>query len=480
MASIKEATLHGIKWTALGNISNTIVGFILGIILARLLTPSDYGVVGMVAIFFSISGVFIDSGFTTALIQKKEVTEADKSTMFIFNVGMSVLFFVILFFAAPFISDFVRMPILKDILRIMATTIVIGAFANVQGSLLNRELNFRFLSIVSFSTYLSSGIIAVILAYKGWGPWSLVIQNVITRLVTTVIFWVHSKWKPKLIFSKKSFKSMFSFGSNLAINSLIDNIYDKGTGFLIGKFYSPAKLGYYTKGQGTASLPTDFITSIINKVFFPVMSKLQEDDDRLIHVYRKYMQILSLVIFFFMFMLIALGKPLIEFLYSSKWLPAVIFLQIWALSKMLSHVHSVNWDLLLVKSRTDLALKKEIVNKAIKFALIIAAIPISVEAICWAMVIGSVCDVFVNTFVTGKVISYGFLKQAHDFIPYLIKGAIFNIPAFTFTLTNWHPLIELIAGFITSTLLYITYLKITKDENYALIESLIPLRNNKK
>lgn len=482
MFSVKSATLHSVKWTAFGNFSNTAIGFVLGIILARLLTPSDYGTVGMVSIFFAIAGTFTDCGFGAALIRKKEVTEEDKSTMFFFSMGMAFLSFVILFFISPLIAHFFNMPILKNIVRVTAASTFIGTSASIHGNMFSRNLNFRTPAIASIVTYIIGGIVGIVLAYKGYGPWALVWQGSVSMVLKSFIYWILSRWVPKLTFSKKSFKEMFSFGGNLTINSILDIFLDNGRSLVIGKFYSPAQLGLYSKGSSTADMPTSFLTKILNSVLYPVMSKIQDDDQRLVAVYSKYMQILSMIIFFCMMLMIALGRPFIEVLYSSKWLPAAIFLQISALQCMLHHVHLVNWELLLVKGRSDLALKKELVNKVTKFALLIAAIPISVEAICWAGVIGSVCDIFVNTYVTGKVINYGFLKQTRDFVPYLIKAVIFCIPAFAITLTGWHPVIVLLLGGIVSTTLYITFLKITHDENFKELLSVVPLRklNNLK
>lgn len=474
MSSLKQDTIHGVKWTAINKFTNTFVSFIIGVILARLLSPADYGIVGMIAIFFAIAGIFIDSGFGQALIQKKDVTDADESTMFYFNVGVALVCYLILFVASPWIADFLHQPILKNIVRVAGLSMVIGAFGAVQYNMLSKSIDFKTPAIIGTSGNIISGIFGVFLAFKGFGPWTLVLQTLMGTVWNTVGVWIHSKWRPILTFSKASLKSLAAFGGNLTINSILDKIYEQGTGFLIGKFYAPSQLGYFSKGDGTANLPTSFLTGILNSVLFPVMSKIQDNDEELIHVYRRYMQITSMVIFFCCMLLIALAWPWIEFLYSSKWLPAVIFMQICTLKYMLYHVHLVNWELLLVKGRTDLCLKKEIVNKIIKFTCWIIAIPISVEAICWAGVISAVSDIFVNTYVTGKVIKYGFWKQTSDFVPYLLKGALFSLPAFAFHFTNLPPVLILLLGSLSSFVLYVLFLWKTHDENFLSLVSVIP------
>ena len=477
MSNLKSETLHGVKWSAVNGFANKAISFAFGIVLARLLAPSDFGVLGMIAIFFAIASIFIDSGFGTALVQKKNVTDEDMSTMFYFNGGMALFFYIILFFSSPWIADFLDTPILKDIIRVSGLSMVIGALGGVQYNMLTRKVDFKTPAIISMIANVSSGCVGVFLAYSGYGPWALVSQGLLSTIISVCCVWVHSKWRPLLKFSVASFKDMASFGGNLTINAILDKIYNEGTGFLIGKFYKPAQLGYYTKGQSTATLPSTFLSDVVSGVLLPVLSKIQDDDEALLKAYRRFMRIMSLSIFFGIMLLVALARPLTIFLYSDKWIPAIIFVQIFCMRYMFYHIHRVNWDLLLVKKRTDLCLKKEMVNKIWDFGFLAIAIPFGVQAIAWAGVLASIFNIFVNTYVTGKVFPYGFKSQFMDFMPYLLKAAIVCTPAYLLASSDiLSPLLTLIVGSVGSILIYGFYLYLSKDENFITLVELTPLK----
>lgn len=442
MSSIKQETIHGLKWSTVDKFGNFGISFIVGVFLARLLDPSDFGLLAMVSIFFAISNIFIDGGFGQALVQKKEVTEEDRSTMFYFNMGMSIFFYLLLFFAAPYIADFLGYSVLKSIIRISGIPMLIGPLGSNQNNLLVRAINFKIPALISITKNIVSGAIGIWMAYNGFGVWALVWSSLISSVMGTVIICIIVPWLPKTGFSTSSFKAMFSFGGNLTLNSLLDKIYEQGSSLLIGKYYTPTDLGYFNKGQSTASLPSTFLANIVSGVAFPVMSKVQENDETLLHVYRRFMRSLSLVIFFGMFLLVALAKPLVLFLYSAKWLPAVPYIQIIAFDYMLYHVNLVNWDLLLVKGRTDISLKKELINKIWKFGFMALTLPIGTIAFALGTVASSIMNVIVNTLVTGHFYHYGFKMQVSDFMPHMIKGVIVCIPAYLITLLDIHPLIS--------------------------------------
>lgn len=476
MGSIKTDTIRGVKWSALASFGNTAISFILGVILARLLNPSDYGIVGMTAIFFGIAGVFIDSGFSAALIRKKDLTDVDSSTVFYFNIGASFTIFCILYVASPHIANFLNAPILTDIVKVTAFSMVIGTLGSVQYSLMSKKLEFKTPTIIGLCAHIISGIIGISLAYRGFGPWALVYQSLSSTILKTSAIWFFSKWRPLKRFSKKSFKELFSFGGNLAINSILDRFYNEGTGMMIGKFYSPASLGYYTKGQGLSKYPSTFLFNIVGGVTYPILSKIQDDESKLIYVYSKYIKVLSLVIFFASFLLIALAKPIVSFLYTDKWLPSVIFLQIFTMRYMLYHINAINWNLLLVKGRSDVALKKEIFNKTINFSLLIASIPYGPVKICCAIFLGSVVGIITNTIVSGKLFDFGFKKQVGDFLPYLVKAMICCVPTYGLTFLDLPNIICILVGIFVSSTLYFGYLWISKDENLFELVKLTPLK----
>ncbi len=476
MYDVRHGTLHGVKWTAFNSLANRAVSLMLGIVLARLLSPSDYGTVGMAAIFFAISGILIDSGLCAALIRKQETTDEDTSTIFFFNIAASTLFALLICAFPGTIADFFHAPILKDIVKVSALTMVVGSFGGVQWALCSKAVDFKTPALIHLPVQIVTGLIAVFLAYKGFGPWALVYQNLLSTVLSTVSIWCVSKWRPKLIFSMKSFRELFGFSGNLAINSVLDTFYNEGVGMVIGKFYSPAELGYYSKGQSTAQLPSTFIFNIVGRVLLPVLSKVQDDDERLMRVYRRLMRMLSLVIFFTMFLMVALARPITIFLYSRKWAPAIIFMQVFGFRYMMFHVHALNWNLLLVKGRSDWALKKEIFNKTINFTLLFSAVafgPIYIAAACAA---ASILNIGVNTWVAGRLFDFGFRKQCSDFLPYFLLSAASCVPAFILAQTEIAPILAIFAGGMVSLVLYFGYLFLRKDENLLELLQLTPLR----
>lgn len=476
MSDLKKETVRGVKWTAFNSFANRLVHFGLGIVLARLLSPEDFGIVGMTMIFFAVANILVDSGLSTSLLRKKELVEADCSTIFYFNILVSVICFISLFFAAPYIAEFFKVEILDPIIKVSALSVVINALGCVQKTLMQKRLDFRTPALLELPANILGGLAGIVLAYKGCGPWAIVAQSLVTAAYTVIGYWVKSPWKPCLIFSWKSFKELFGFSSNIMINAFVDKIYNEGTGMIVGKFYSPAQLGYYTRGLQTAQLPSTVLNNIVSQVTLPVLSKIQDDEEKLMSVYRKYMRIMSLVIFFGMILLVALAKPFIIVLYTEKWIPAVIFLQIFCLRFMLFHIHSINWNLLMVKGRSDWALKKEIVNKGISFALLIVSIPMGVTYMCFAVFLASVCNIFVNTWVAGHLFDFGFKKQFSDFMPYLIKSVIACLPAFVLPLVCHCSLIVLLVGSIMSVLLYVIILYVLKDDCFKELVLLTPVK----
>lgn len=466
MSTIKEDSIRGFKWSGLNSVFTTTINFVIGIILARLLTPSDYGIVGMTAIFFSVANIFIDSGFNAALIQKKELKRADASTIFYFNIGVSCLIYTLLFVAAPFIANILQVPILRDIIRILGLHLIFSAFGSVHFILMTKSVDFKTPTLLGIPLTLLQGGFGIYMAYKGYGVWALVYPNLFVSIIRSIAIWLISSWRPLLTFSKESLKEMFSFGSNLAINSILDKLMVEGTSLLIGRFYTLQNLGYYSKGMTLAQLPSTFLFNVVGSVTFPVLAKIQNDDAALKNIYGKYIKILSMVIFFVMFLLIALAKPLVFMLYTEKWENSIIFVQLFCLAFMLYHIHAVNWNLLLVKGRSDLALKKEIINKSVRFSLLFITVPLGVIPICLAMIAGSVFDLFVNTYFTGKVCGFGIKEQASDFAPYMIMSVVSCLPAWLITLMPIYPAVAILSGGALASVLYIGWLKLRNDDSF--------------
>ena len=463
MGELKDKAISGVKWNAIGRFSTQGVNFVIGLILARLLSPSDYGVVGMVGIFFAIAQTFIDSGFGSALIRKNDCNDTDYSTAFYFNIVVGLVCCILLCVASPFIADFFNTPILKDLVKVMSLNMFIGSFAIVHSTKLTHSVDFKSQSIIKLITAIISGVCGVLMAYKGFGVWSLVYQQLIATGLRVVLLYVVTKWLPKLEFSKGSFKYLFNFGSKILAASLLHTIYANMTTMIIGKFYSAKDLGYYSRGESLATYPSTNITGILQSVTYPVLSKIQDDQGQLINA-------TSMVIFFGMFLLAALAKPLIITLLTAKWLDAVIYLQVFCFAYMFDHICALNLNILYVKGYSNLVLKLEIIKKTISISMIIVAIPFGVLAICIARALYTQIAVVINTYYTGKLFELGYVKQVKDFSKYLIYSIIAVIPAFLITLINVHNVVQLIAGCAFACLIYYMLL-----HNDAYLKELIAL-----
>lgn len=464
MGKLKEQTLSGVKWNAIGRFSTQGVSFVISVLLARILTPSDYGVVGMIGIFMAIAQTFIDSGFGSALIRKKDCTDEDYSTAFYFNIVVGIVCYLILFLAAPLIANFFETPILKDIVRVLSINLFLNSLSIVQSAKLTAAVDFKSQAKISLVATIVSGCVGVAMAYSGFGVWSLVYQSVSLSAVRTFLFWIITKWKPLRVFSKQSFKYLFGFGSKILSASLLHTIYANLTTILIGKFYTSKDLGYYSRGESLAKLPSSNLTSILQSVTYPILSKLQDDDERLVQVYRKYIRITSMVIFFGMSLMAALAEPLIITLFTDKWQESVIYLQVFCFNMMFDHLCQLNLNILYVKGRSDLVLRLEIIKKTISILMLVAAIPFGVLAMCISHALYAQIAVIINTYYTGKLFGLGYFAQVRDFIKYLILSFISVLPAFILSKVSLSPILILVVGASLSCLIYWVFLH--RDEEF--------------
>ena len=471
MGELRNKTLSGVKWNAIGRFSTQGISFVIGILLARILSPSDYGVIGMIGIFMAIAQTFIDSGFGSALIRKIDCTDTDYSTAFYFNIAVGIISYLILFFAAPLIADFFKTPILVDIVRVLSINLFLNSLTIVQTAILTAAVDFKSQAKISLIATIVSGIIGLTMAYNGYGVWSLVYQSVSMSIVRTILFWMITKWKPQRIFSKDSFSYLFGFGSKILSASILHTIYANLTTILIGKFYTPKDLGYYTRGESMANLPSSNLTMILQSVTYPILSKIQDDDERLIQVYRKYICMTSMIIFWGMCLLAALAEPLIIALFTDKWANAVVYLQVFCFALMFDHICQLNLNILYVKGRSDLVLRLEVIKKTISISMIVAAIPFGVLAICISRALYTQIAVIINTYYTGKLFGLGYTAQIKDFSKYLIYSIIAAIPAYFLTFFSLNPILILIIGSSIALLIYWVLLR--NDLNYKEVIKLI-------
>lgn len=353
MPSLKEKTVKGVIWSSIDRFSSQGIQFVFSILIARLLLPSDYGAVAMLNIFLAISQTFIDSGFSTALIRKLNRTETDFSTVFYFNIIVGFFFYVILWIASPYIAKFYELPLLEDITKVVALRFVFYSFSAIHSTKLSIAIDFRTRAKISVSVTLFTGIIGLWMAYMGYGVWALVIQSVFSSLLYTILLWIFVRWIPQLIFSWKSFKEMFSFGSKLLASALLDTVYGNVYTLVIGKFFSPTTLGLYARAGSFTQFPSSNLTGILQGVTFPVLSSIQNETERLANVYKRFLRMSAFIIFPLMIGLAAVANPLVRILLTDKWDGVIYLLQILCFSMMWYPIHAINLNLLQVKGRSD-------------------------------------------------------------------------------------------------------------------------------
>lgn len=471
--NLKRKTVSGVMWSAIERFSLQGVQFVMQLVMARLLLASDYGMIAMLTIFLQIAQAFIDSGFTNALIQKKDRTEVDYSTVFYFNIIIALLFYCILFVSAPLIAKFYNMPDLILVMRVMALSLIILSFSAVHKTKLTIEINFKIQSKITLIAAGISGIIGVGIAYLGYGVWALVYQSILNAMLTTILFNCFYRWKPLKTFSMKSFKRLFSFGSKLLVSGLIHTVYYNLYGIVIGKRFSAAELGYYTRAEQFAILPSYNLSAIITRVTFPILSSIQDDNERLASTYRKYIRLSSYLIFPLMVGLASLANPLVDLFLTEKWNGTVALLQILCFDWMFDHLSGINLNLLYVKGRSDLALRLEIIKKIIAITILLASIPLGIIGMCLGRVLYSLIATYANTYYTNSLIGLSFRTQLKDIIPYLILSLAMGGVVYATTYLGLSNIIQLIIGITIGILFYISISYIFKITSLKVLLQLI-------
>lgn len=471
--NLKEKAVTGAIWKMAERIIGQVIGFLIGIVMARLLSPEDYGIVGMLTIFFALARTFQDSGFGSALIQKKNRTEDDFSTVFLFNLGSSIIIYAVLFFTAPLIASFYNTPILTDITRMSALSFIIGGLTGIQYSKLNIELKFKTISQLSILGQIVTGIIGITLAYNGMGVWALVLQGLASSIVTGTVIWVISGWKPSLRFSRDSFNSLFKFGSNILGSHIINTIYNNLYTLVIGKAFNPSAVGLYNRANGYAILPAGLVMDMALHVNYPILAKIQDDDERLLRAYSKLLTVPFYILYPLLVGLIVCAEPLISVMIGDKWLPCVSYLQILCFGYMFYPLNGFNMNLLYVKGRSDLALKMDFIKKPIGLALLFCAIPFG---IIWMMVgkaVYSFIVYFMNCYYTQKILGFGIKKQTAILMPIFLNSCLMGL-AIIVTIHFVEPYwIKLLVGIPTGIVSYWLLSIILKVDSYYEIKTII-------
>ena len=477
--SLKKKTIGGLLWSFGDLMGNQGIQFIIQIILARMLLPEDFGLIGMILVFIAISNSIVDSGFTQALIREQNATQTDYSTVFYFNFVVSVVIYFILYLSAPAISSFFSQPELVPILRVLSLGVIIKSFEIIPKAMFTKEVNFKAQATVNMTASITSGIAAVVLALAGFGVWSLVVRTLAMNIVQSLLLSISKKWLPSLIFSLASFKRLFGFGWKLLVSGLIDTIYNNIFFIIIGKQYSAKALGFYTNASKFNDLAAQNLTATIQRVTYPVLSSIQDQHERLKQSFKKVIKLSAFIIFPIMVGLAAIGQPLILFLFGKEWEEMVPYFQLLCLGGMLYPLHALNLNILQVKGRSDIYLYLEIVKSIVPTVLIFMVIwlNIGVFGLVSVVVIDSYIALFINIYFSGREISYSVKEQLKDILPiYLITIAM---GIFVLSAGKLFPDIHLVKIFLqiaTGTAFYIVACKIFKiDELTTIYNLLIPL-----
>lgn len=460
--NLKSKTKKGLYWKFADLTANQGMQFVVGIFMARMLSPEDYGLTAIPAVFMVIAGIFASAGFGQAMVRKQELKEEDLSTAFYYSIGMGVLIYTILFFVSPYVADFYDAPVLTWLIRVTGLGFIYGPLGTPQNIILQRRLDFATPTKIGMIAKIISGIIGVAMAFYGYGVWALTISAMAAGIFSLICNCLVVRWYPKTGWSKDSFSYLWGYGNKFMASRLIDTVYCNITPIFIGKYYSPADLGIYNRAQGYAELPSQTLTGVIQNVSFPVLSKLQDDDEKLVAGYRRMINATAFLVFPCMMLLAALAKPLVIALITEKWLSCVILLQIMCFSKMWYPIHAMNLNLLLVKGRTDLFLRLEIVKKIYGICILAATLPFGLIVLCAGGIFSCIISLFVNTWYNGKLVDFGFWGQMKDLMPiFFLSFLVFCVTlGITYIIPNeW---LQILVGGTIGVILYLCIAYFTK------------------
>lgn len=454
--NLKHKAKIGMYWSFFNQFANNGLSFIVGVIMARILSPEDYGITALPAVFIAVASVFIDSGFSSALVRKTDLTEKDLSTSFYYSLIVGLTCYVLIFMASPWIADFYSTPILEPLIRVTALTFLWGPLNTPQNVILQRRLDFKTPAIISIITKIVGASIGIGFAYAGFGIWALVLMGTISSFLSFIQTWISVKWMPKEKWSKQSFKYLWNFGNKIIVTYLIDKIYQNIAPIVIGKYYSTADLGQYNRADAYAKLPSTLATGVLQSVTFPVLSKIQDNKEILAAKYRQMIKSSTFIVLPIMFGLAALAHPVVVLLIGEKWIPCVPYLRIISITMALYPLQSLNVNLLMVKGRSDLYLRLEIAKKVIGIIMLIITLPISIYVLVCGFFVQSIINLVLNTYYTGKLIGVTLFIQVKDILPSVLNGLLMFASVYAITVFFDNLLLQVFVGTITGICIYLS------------------------
>ena len=478
--SLKNKTVKGVAWSGIDNVAQFGVTFIVSIVLARLLTPDDYGLIGIISIFTAVCTALINGGFSTALIRKQDVTNDDYNTAFLVNLIMSLLLYAVIFLCSPFIADFFNRYELISLTQVSSLGLIIGAFAIVQQTKLTKRIDFKTQTKITLAASILSGMVGITMAFVGCGVWSLVVQHLFSQLVRTILLVAANKWIPKLYFSVRSFHELFGFGWKMMISSLLETVWKELYQVVVGKFYNPATLGQYTRSKQFSQLFSSNLTVVIQRVTFPVLSNIQDDNERMVQAYRRIIKVTMFITAVCMFFLGAISQPLLYCLIGPKWDEAALYLPLICIAGTAYPLHALNLNILEVKGRSDLFLILEILKKVIVLGPLFVGAFVGILPMLYLNIVVTVIAFFLNSYYSGRFIGYSSFMQIKDIAPSFALATIIALSVYYIKylpMSNWIVLpIQLLVGAVV----FFTLCKLMKINEYNELKTIISTLLKKK
>lgn len=477
--AVTKQTTKGLVWSVIDRFAGQGIQFLMSLVIARLVLPADYGLIAMLMVFMAIAQTFVDSGFGSALVQKKDRTDIDFSTVFVFNGGVALACYGLLFFAAPLIASFYRQPELVLVTRVAGLTLLINAMGAVQLARLTIALDFKKIAVATLVSVTLSGALGIWMAYKGYGVWALVAQTLTYNMVYNGLLWVISGWKPSLAFSKTAFKSLFSFGSKLLLSSLLHTLYVNLYSLVIGRLFSPKDLGFYNRSSVLAMFPSSNLSTVIYRVVYPVQCRLQDDREAMVSHFLQYLRLSCFVIFPIMIGFSVLAEPLVLLLLKAKWLPAVPYLQILCIAYMWDAIMKLNGAVINAKGRSDLFFKAELYKKLVAFLILAATVPFGIKVMCYGLILYAFADIRIITLYTHQLVGLGLMPQVKALLPSLGLAVLMGTAVWFSTCCVTNAWLKLGIGVPVGVLVYIGASALFRVREYVHLSGLIKAKLRK-
>ena len=474
---LKQKATSGVVWTSIQKYTNIIAQFISSIVLARLLTPADYGCIGMLTVFTSLAASIVSMGFSSALIQKRRPTDEDYSTVFYWNEAISILMYLLLFVSAPAIARFYRIPLLSDVLRVQGLILILNASAAIQDNRLRKQFYFKKLAIIYITSAIISIVVAIVMAYNGFGVWALVGSSLSSGIIRNIIFWFTSKWKPLLVFSLKSFKELFGFGFYVFLSNIVNQLGNSLKTMLIGRFYNASLLGYYSKANQTEMLVSQSVSDVLLQVTYPLYAELQFEKEKMISAIKRITVTVAYVTFPVLSLLIILAEPIFILLYSDRWLPSVPYFQVLCLGGFVIGLQAVNYQPIAAIGKSKLLFKWTVIKRVIGTTIMVGGLIVwGIKGLLAGTVLYNYFIYAVNAVLVSRHIGYGLIKQFNDLLPvFLLTVSSFIITYGIGYLVNFDLYLNAVIQFLTFFVIYWGGSIVFKMDSYEYFKSILPL-----